>query len=100
MSITQEEIGAMVPELREMKEPKTLEELMAQLAIISEAINRCEKMMQHLAMTGNGSEVSTYMSQYKLLFAEQERLALRQHAFTAQSHRAAEAAKKSWWHFW
>ena len=60
-----------VPELRE---PETFDELMEQIAIISESIGRCEKILQHLAVGGWGTDMDTFITKHINLIAMKNRL--------------------------
>lgn len=52
-------------EIPELGEPKNLKELINQIAIISEAIGKCEKILQHLAISSeNATDFKEFMSKH------------------------------------
>lgn len=90
-------------ELKSLKEPKTPEELMDQIALLSKEIEKSEKMMQHLAFSMSGSnELDMYLSNYKQLVARKEELIRRQQAarFGLKSKAGANRTTGAWWKFW
>ena len=59
------------------KEPETVEELYSQIAVLSEAIGKCEKMLQNLIVGGFGqssSEIDIYMSHHIQLVSMKNKL--------------------------
>ena len=98
MNITTD-MAALLPELQGLREPKSLQELMSQIAIIGKGMERCEKMLQVLAMGGEGEEIAKYSSMYKELISwEQSLQDLKPALLIAERTQSAE--KKPWWRFW
>lgn len=64
---------------KNLRKPETLEEMNQQLGLICDAIEKCQKMMQHLAVgaldgTDSGSELNKIMSQQMQLMRMREEL--------------------------
>ncbi len=57
-----------------LPKPKNLQELLEQMAIISEAIGRCEKILQHLAISGFNDDMEEYVSQHIRLIGMKNQL--------------------------
>jgi len=96
---TLDEFQAALSKLNTLKEPETTEELAAHLAVLSEAIEKCEKLLIYMATTANGrEEMISYLFEYKQLLKLQD--TLRELNLPSAKTRAAEAkleAKKPWW---
>ena len=99
-----EDILAIAPELKNMKEAETLEELVEQISLIGQALERCEKMMEHLALSmKGGDELTGLMTDYKTLISHQEALVHKRSQLALAEMHAREdstAGQRSWWQFW
>ena len=69
-----EQLLASVPGLRNLKEPDTIDELMRQLGIISEAMETCEKMMEYAALSMQGEGTDLYLIDYRQLASRTKQL--------------------------
>ena len=63
-----EEFQTTLNRLNKLGEAKTAQELVVQLALISEAIEKCEKLLMYMATSSTGREdMITYLFEYKQL---------------------------------
>ena len=69
-----EQLLASVPGLRNLKEPETMSELMQQLGIISEAMEKCEKMMEYAALSMSSEGTDLYITDYHQLASKKLQL--------------------------
>lgn len=96
---TEEEFLATLAHLNTVKEPTTPDELSAYTALISEAIERCEKLMLYLATSPTRSEdMLTYLFEYKQLINFERKASELKIAPIIQPS-ATAPAKKVWWKF-
>ena len=96
-----DDLQAMLVSMDGLKEPETIEEQVAQLALIGEAVNTCEKLLMYFATSPSGrEEMLTYLFEYKQLLNLQERISRMN--FPHQSIQATPqiAIDKPWWKFW
>lgn len=90
------QLAALVPELQGLKEPQTLQELVEQLGTLGKAMERCEKMLQSLALGKSGKdEASAYVTLYKELVAQEKKLLERRQELVLVEQRAQKST--SWW---
>lgn len=97
-----EDLAVVMPDLRNLKDPENIEEATEQLAIISQAMERCEKILQSLALGGDGEEIAKFTSYYKQLMALDNYFGKKK---TEIAVGAGTGGKKStspnnWWNFW
>lgn len=87
-------------QVQNFKKPQTLEEMNQQLGLICDAIEKCQKMMQHLAVgamdgEGSSSELSQMMSQHMQLIRMKEELStIRNDTLQSQNLDAASMGQK------
>lgn len=55
-------------------EPKSLEELLKQMAVISECIEKCEKILQNLVLSGYKEDMDEYICKHIALIAQKNKL--------------------------
>jgi DNA repair exonuclease SbcCD ATPase subunit len=98
-----EDLSVALREVKNLKEPKTLPELMEQLEIISRAIEKCEKIMQHMAASlSSDSNSAMLLSQYKQLLFAQETLESKREklASPVPPTENSKTAKRPWYKVW
>jgi len=83
-----------------LPEPETTADLMMQLTLIAEAIEKCEKLLVYLAASTSGREdLLTYLFEYKQLMKLEREMQGRESAIRAGEKRkeAPEEKPASWW---
>ena len=73
-----------------LNEPKTLDELKDQIAVIGEAIEKCEKMLQHVAISnfsgGAEQELDYFMCRHIELLSTKKKLENKLDEMTHHKH--------------
>ncbi len=102
MTIIEQEFEAVFSKVNANKNPVTMQEYVEYLAVISEAVERCEKLLLYLATNPDRSaDMLTYLFEYKQLINLQQTISERKsEARAAEISAKVHPPKKSpWWKF-
>lgn len=68
-------------EMPKLKEPESITEILQHINIISDAINKCERILQHLAIGNFTEDFDKYMSKHIDLIGRRNNLRKKLHQF-------------------
>ncbi|MEI6477611.1 MAG: hypothetical protein WCO52_01320 [bacterium] len=96
-----EEFQAILMNINRLPEPKDIDDLTEQMALVSQAIEKCEKLLLYLITSQEGrDEMVTHFFEYKqLLRLEQTLHKLKQPLLLERYHQEQKAVAKNkrWW---
>ena len=93
-----DQFESILSKLNGLKEPQTSGELAEQLALVTEAIEKCEKLLIYMATSPSHKEDSlTYLFEYKQLINLERRLS---EVKIEEKANAAVSPARAWWKFW
>ena len=102
MTTIEQEYQVIFSKVNSTKEPVTMQDYVEYLAVISEAVERCEKILLYLATNPDrAGDMLTYLFEYKQLISLQQTMSnkkneVRAAEITSQLH---PQKKSPWWKF-